>query len=121
VALARALLPPEVLLGLSVETEADVSRANGQNVDYLGVSPIYPTPTKCDTAPPWGLDGLRRVRALTQLPLVGIGGIQRHNAQAVLQAGADGLAVVSALCSADDPCAAAQDLLAFHRPLSPGF
>lgn len=108
VALARQLLPPEVFIGLSVENLSDVARAAGQPIDYLGVSPIFATPTKTDTATPWGLAGLRQVRAMTHLPLVAIGGIHLANAAEVLQAGADGLAVVSAICSAQDPGAAAQ-------------
>jgi thiamine-phosphate pyrophosphorylase len=105
---ARQMLPPQVFIGLSVENQDDVLRASTQPVDYLGVSPIYATPTKTDTATPWGLAGLRQVRALTDRPLVAIGGIHLGNAHEVLQAGADGLAVVSALCSADDPLAVAQ-------------
>lgn len=111
VTLARHLLPPDVFIGLSVENCADVLRAASQPVDYLGVSPIFATPTKTDTAAPWGLDGLRLVRSMTQLPLVAIGGIHVGNAGDVLAAGADGLAVVSALCSADDPCATARSFL----------
>lgn len=116
VALARPLLPTQVFIGLSVETEADVLHAADQAVDYLGVSPIFATPTKTDTLAPWGLAGLRRVRAMTDLPLVAIGGIHLTNAPEVLAAGADGLAVVSALCCADDPFAAAQ---AFQHCLRP--
>jgi thiamine-phosphate pyrophosphorylase len=108
VTIARQMLPPEVFIGLSVENLGDVARAAGQAVDYLGVSPVFATPTKTDTAPPWGLAGLRQVRALTTLPLVAIGGIHLSNAAEVLRAGADGLAVVSAICSADDPALAAQ-------------
>jgi thiamine-phosphate pyrophosphorylase len=108
VALARRLLPTEVFLGLSVESVQDVQRAAQQPVDYLGVSPVFATPTKTDTARPWGLDGLRQVRAMTHLPLVAIGGIGLGNAAEVLAAGADGLALVSALCAADDPAAAAR-------------
>ena len=115
VALARRQLSPDVFIGLSVENLADVQRAASQPVDYLGVSPIYPTPTKTDTAAPWGLTGLRQVRAMTGLPLVAIGGIHLGNASAVLQAGADGLAVVSALCAADDPEAAAQAFRALFK------
>lgn len=118
VAVARRLLPPQVFIGLSVETMDDVANAAMQPVDYLGVSPIYPTPTKTDTAPPWGLDGLRQVRAATALPLVAIGGIQLAQVREVLQAGADGLAVVSAICSADDPEAAARLLFAQLRNLN---
>jgi thiamine-phosphate pyrophosphorylase len=114
--LARQMLPPEVFIGLSVENLNDVTRAAGQPVDYLGVSPIYATPTKTDTAAPWGLAGLRQVRAMTALPLVAIGGVHLSNAAEVLLAGADGLAVVSAICSAQDPSAAAQSFGRLFQP-----
>ena len=104
---ARRLLPPEMFIGWSVESMDDVVRSDTLPVDYLGVSPVYATPTKTDTQTPWGLDGLKQVRSATALPLVAIGGIHQDNALAVLSAGADGLAVVSALCAAPDPCAAA--------------
>lgn len=110
VAQARQLLPPEVFIGWSVETMDDVVRSASLPVDYLGVSPIHATSTKTDTQSQWGLDGLRQVRAATTLPLVAIGGIQAHNARDILRAGADGLAVVSALCVAVNPCAAALEL-----------
>ncbi|MFZ2121791.1 MAG: thiamine phosphate synthase [Rhodoferax sp.] len=118
VALARQRLPPGVFIGLSVENLGDVARAAGQAVDYLGISPVYATPTKTDTATPWGLAGVRQVRAMTGLPLVAIGGIHPGNATELLQAGADGLAVVSAICSAANPQAAAaafQDILRAHQ------
>ena len=115
VALARQLLPPEVFIGLSVESLGDVSRAAGQPVDYLGISPVFATPTKTDTAAPWGLAGVSQVCALTGLPLVAIGGIHQGNAAQVLQAGADGLAVVSAICSAPDPGLAAQSFTEIFR------
>lgn len=107
---ARQLLPPDVFIGWSVETLEDVARSAELPVDYLGVSPIFATPTKTDTLPPWGLEGLRQVRRVTALPLVAIGGIHVGNAREVLLAGADGLAVVSALCAAQDPCVAAVKL-----------
>lgn len=110
VADARRLLPPEVFIGWSVETLDDVARAASLPVDYLGASPVFATPTKTDTAAPWGLDGLRRLREHTPLPVVAIGGIHAGNAAQVLQAGADGLAVVSAICAAADPQAAAHEL-----------
>ena len=105
---ARKLLPPEVFIGWSVETIEDVAHSATLPLDYLGVSPVFATPTKTDTATPWGLEGLQRIRAQSALPLVAIGGIQLHNATQVLQAGAHSLAVVSAICSADDPRAASQ-------------
>ncbi len=107
---ARRLLPPEVFIGWSVETPQDVQRAQGLPVDYLGVSPVFATPTKTDTARPWGLEGLRTARAATRLPLVAIGGIHAGNAREVLAHGADGLAVVSAICSASSPRDAAAQL-----------
>ncbi|RFO97788.1 thiamine phosphate synthase [Rhodoferax lacus] len=107
---ARALLPPEVFIGWSVETLEQVAHSVALPLDYLGVSPVYATPTKTDTATPWGLDGLKEVRAATALPLVAIGGIHAGNAAEVLAAGADSLAVVSAVCSAADPRASAQEL-----------
>ena len=118
VAVARQLLPPEVFIGWSVETPEDVAHSAALPLDYLGVSPVFATRTKADAAAPWGLDGLRQVRAMTALPLVAIGGIHSHNAAAVLQAGADGLAMVSAICSAPDPCTASQT---FKRQLDDHF
>jgi thiamine-phosphate pyrophosphorylase len=110
IAEARRLLPPEVFIGWSVETLDDVRRSDQLPVDYLGVSPIFTTPTKTDTSTPWGLEGLQSVRRATALPLVAIGGIHAGNARDVLRAGADGLAVVSAVCAATDPRAAAQTM-----------
>ncbi len=108
VEVARRLLPPHVFIGWSVETLDDVARSAQLPVDYLGVSPVFATPTKTDTQSPWGLSGLRQVRAMTNRPLVAIGGITTANAPDVLAAGADGLAAVSALCAAHDPCLAAR-------------
>ena len=107
---ARKLLPADVFIGWSVETIDEVTRSATLPVDYLGVSPVFATPTKTDTATPWGLEGLQRIRAATDLPLVAIGGIHLGNATQVMQAGAHSLAVVSAICSADDPRAASQQL-----------
>ncbi|NHZ46868.1 thiamine phosphate synthase [Nitratidesulfovibrio liaohensis] len=106
----RALLGHTALVGLSVETMEQVREAEALDVDYLGVSPVFATSTKTDTAPPWGLDGLARLRVATECTLVAIGGIGAANAEQVLRAGADGLAVVSALCAADDPQRAAEEL-----------
>ncbi|MDD4242190.1 MAG: thiamine phosphate synthase [Smithellaceae bacterium] len=107
---ARRLLGPKAIIGLSVETWADVEAAQKLDVDYLGVSPVFATPTKTDTREPWGLDGLRQIQAASRHPLVAIGGINAANARAVAEAGAPCLAVVSAICSADDPAAAAATL-----------
>ncbi len=110
--LARKLLGPKEIIGLSVETMAQVLAAEQYDVDYLGVSPIYPTATKTDTVGSWGLEGLARVREVSRHRLVAIGGLNAGNAGSVIRAGADAVAVVSAICSAPDPQQAAE---ALHR------
>lgn len=107
---ARALLGPDAVIGLSVETMADVERAEADDVDYLGVSPIFDTPTKRDTKGSWGLEGLAQARARSRHALVAIGGLNHRNAAAAMRAGADGVAVVSAICAAPDPRRAAGEL-----------
>ncbi len=109
-AVARRILGPKALIGLSVETWKDVERAEDLDVDYLGVSPVFATPTKTDTKEPWGLEGLARIRAYTRHPLVAIGGLNAGNAAAAARAGADAVAVVSAVCAAADPREASRDL-----------
>lgn len=106
---------PQGFIGLSIENAGQLRAAESQAIDYYGASPVFATPTKTDTAPALGLPGLAALRALTSRPLVAIGGITAANAAAVRAAGADGLAVVSALCAAADPEAAAQALLRSAR------
>ena len=109
---ARRLLGPDAVIGLSVETWEDVTAAQDLDVNYLGVSPIFATPTKTDTKTPWGLDGLADIRAYSRHPLVAIGGLHAANAPDIITAGADAVAVVSAICSANAPYAAARELAA---------
>lgn len=110
-AMARAILGDTLLIGISAESVADAVAAEKGGADYLGVSPVFATPTKSDTAPALGLEGLRAIRRAVRIPLVGIGGLNRGNAGAVIEAGADGVAVVSAIVAATDPAQAARDLL----------
>jgi len=107
---ARKILGPAALIGLSVETERQAEEAESLEIDYLGVSAVFTTPIKTDTAMIWGLEGLRRLRGRSRHPLVAIGGINAANVAEVIEAGADGIAVVSAILGADDPEAAARDL-----------
>lgn len=107
---ARRLVGPGMLIGISAECLDDAVRAEDQGADYIGVSPVFSTPTKTDTAPALGLDGVAAIRAAVSIPLVGIGGIHRENAAAVITAGCHGLAVVSAIVSAPDPQQAASEL-----------
>ncbi|MEM7131215.1 MAG: thiamine phosphate synthase [Chloroflexota bacterium] len=109
--LARQLMGPDAIIGLSVEKMAEVTQAEAYDVDYLGVSPIYETPTKIDTKGSWGTDGLAAVRAASRHPLVAIGGLNASNIPQVVDAGADSVAVVSAICTAPDPQQAVQELI----------
>jgi thiamine-phosphate pyrophosphorylase len=108
--MAKGILGDSMLIGISAESFEDAIAAEKGGADYLGVSPIYATPTKTDTAPPLGLAGLRQIRKAVRLPLVGIGGLNRENSADVIRNGADGVAVVSAIVAADDPEAAARML-----------
>ncbi len=80
------------------------------DVDYLGVGPVFPTATKIDAAPPLGVEALAGVRAISRHAIVAIGGIGVENARQVIHSGADGVAVVSAICAADDPERTAREL-----------
>lgn len=107
---ARRLTGPDMLIGISAECVEDALRAEAEGADYVGISPVFATPTKTDTAPALGLEGVAAIRAAVSLPLVGIGGIGPDNAAEVIRAGCDGIAVVSAIVSAPDPKEAASRL-----------
>lgn len=97
---ARTLLGPNAIIGYSTHNIEQAIAATKLPIDYLAIGPIFATTTKSDTAPVLGLDGLRTVRqAIGDFPLVAIGGITRDNAREVIQAGADSVAVISALLS----------------------
>ena len=97
---ARRLLGPEAVIGYSTHNIEQAIAATKLPIDYLAVGPIFATTSKSDTAPVLGLDGLRAVRqAAGTFPLVAIGGISHANAREVIQAGADSVAVISALLS----------------------
>ena len=107
---ARRLLGPEKIIGLSVENFEDLEAANKLDVDYIGISPVYGTPTKTDTAEPFGLEGLRKAVEMSVHPSVAIGGMNVATVGEVIAAGTDGVAVVSAICSAESPRDAAAEL-----------
>ena len=108
--MARKIAGSSMLIGISAESVQDAIEAENGGADYLGVSPIYATPTKTDTAPPLGIQGLREIKNRVKIPLVGIGGLNNSNAAEVIRNGADGVAVVSAIVAADDPETAAMNL-----------
>ncbi len=103
---ARRMIGPDMILGLSVETEALASSIDAGIVDYAGIGPVFATPTKPDHKQPIGFDGLTRIVRLCPVPSVAIGGLKAEHAASVYSAGADGLAVVSAICGQPDPQAA---------------
>lgn len=109
-AMARAILGPDRIIGLSVENMDDIREANCTDADYIGISPVFSTATKTDTAAPFGLDGLAKAVRLSVHPTVGIGGMNRDTAASVISAGCDGIAVVSAIASALSPSDAAAEL-----------
>ncbi len=109
-ALARRLVGPGRLVGVSVENIDQARQAQAEGADYVGASPIFATPTKPDAPPPMGIEGLRALARLCQIPVVAIGGINTDNAAEVLQAGAAGIAVVSAIVSARNVEQAAREL-----------
>ena len=108
--LARQLIGPERILGVTAGTEEEARRAQQDGADYLGCTAVFPTSTKPDHREPLGLDGLERLARAVSIPVVAIGGIHAGNAADVLARGAAGIAVVSAVMAADDPEAATRQL-----------
>jgi thiamine-phosphate pyrophosphorylase len=106
VALARAVMGPDRLIGLSTHTAEQITLAIADQPDYVGFGPIFPTASKADHEPAVGVEGLQRVRVLTNLPMFAIGGISLEHAESLMRAGADGIAVMSAIWSAPDISAA---------------
>ena len=107
---ARRLMGPNAIIGLSVEKWDDVVEAEALNVNYLGVSPVFETPTKTDTKGSWGFAGLARIKAYSRHKLVAIGGMNASNAEEAVMAGADCIAVVSAICAASDPLLVSREI-----------
>ena len=93
----RKIIGPERCLGVSTHNPEQVAEANQTSADYIAIGPVFATASKCNPDPVVGLDGVRRARALTRKPLVAIGGITRQNCRAVIEAGADSVAVISDL------------------------
>lgn len=104
---ARRLIGPHGIVGVSIESPDRTPPASAAGADYVAVSPVFGISTPTNPHTPFGLDGIAAVRARTELPLVGIGGVNAETARAVVEAGADGVAVVSAILAAPDPVDAA--------------
>jgi thiamine-phosphate diphosphorylase len=115
---ARQILRPGMILGVSTHDSEQARRAVADGADYVAVGSIYPTSSKAGFQLV-GPELIRRVRPEVPVPLVGIGGITADNAGAVLAAGADAVAVISALCAAPDPRAATEIFLERLVPPTP--
>ncbi|WP_172581294.1 thiamine phosphate synthase [Vibrio harveyi] len=109
--IARELIGPNKILGLSIENEEQLAEADSLPIDYIGLSAIFATPTKTNTKKHWGIDGLKMALETTSLPIVAIGGINESNIPQLSATGVHGLALVSAICHADDPKTASEYLL----------
>lgn len=118
VAQAHAMLPSGLMVGLSIESDAQLAAAldsPGRAPDVIGVSPVWSTPTKTDTAAPLGPAGADRIARAARaggVASVGIGGVNAGNVEALARTALDGVCVISAIMAAADPRAAAADLLA---------
>ncbi|MEA3641061.1 MAG: thiamine phosphate synthase [Lamprobacter sp.] len=110
VAEARAALGAEAILGLSVQRRDQLKTPELSLVDYLGVGPVFATATKPDHSSPLGFDGLAAICAESPLPVVAIGGLSAEHAASIWSAGAVGMAVVSAICTAADPELATREI-----------
>ncbi|HSQ51022.1 MAG TPA: thiamine phosphate synthase [Nitrospiraceae bacterium] len=110
--LARKVMGPEKLIGISTHNPDQVREATAGQPDYLGFGPIFTPGSKQDHDPVVGLEGLRAMRALTSLPVFAIGGIHVDQVREVLRAGANGVAVISAILKAQDISQAVKSFLA---------
>ena len=111
VAVARAVLGPDRFIGVSTHDADEARAALDAGADYLGVGPVYDTTSKVGALPARGFELVRAVRALTDRPLVAIGGIDATSARAVRDAGADAIAMIGALARAADPAAAVRAVI----------
>ena len=118
--LARKVMGPDKLIGISTHNPDQVREATIGKPDYLGFGPIFTPGSKQDHDPVVGLEGLRAMRSLTSLPIFAIGGIQIDQVREVMRAGADGVAVISAILKAPDISHAVKSFLAqMPGPASP--
>jgi len=111
---ARKIMGNGAVIGISVKTVDEAVCAEEDGADYLAVNGVFPTATKEDLGYCVGLEGVKRIRQSTRLPVIGIGGITLHNCRSVIEAGAHGIAVVTAITMSDnipDTCRSFLDLM----------
>lgn len=100
----------QLKIGWSLEYKNQLESPQMNATHHLGLSPIFKTATKTNTVTTWGFEGIKEIKGLTDKPLIAIGGMNPSNARQAFEAGADSVAVVSAICSSTDPRKAAEDL-----------
>ena len=115
VAAVRALIGPDRLIGLSITDAEQISRPDAAAADYLGIGPLHPQKTKPDASAPLGLGGFARLRRMSAKPVLAIGGVKAEDVPMLVEEGATGVAVVSAIMGAEDPEAAARDFVRAWR------
>jgi thiamine-phosphate pyrophosphorylase len=117
---ARRSLPPGSIIGFSPENTAEARAALAAGADYLGVGPVFGSPTKGDAGEPVGLEAISEYSRALSAPVVGVGGVTAATAASVIEAGASGVAVVSAVTRAEDMRAATVELLRKLGGAAPG-
>jgi thiamine-phosphate pyrophosphorylase len=108
--IVRKILGKDKIIGLSVETIEQAREANNLDVDYIGLSPVFSTDSKKDINTPLELEGIKEIASFTKHPTVAIGGINKANTADIIKNGANGIAVISAIVSQEDPRKAAEEL-----------
>ncbi len=119
-AVARKMLGPEKIIGITVHNLAEALEAQALGADYMGVSPIYQTATKSDAGKPAGIALIEEIRARVRIPLIAIGGINLANAPEVVKAGADGLCAISAVVAKDNVSEAIKKFQELFRAFGKG-
>ena len=113
--LVRRLVGPKGIVGVSASTSEEAIKAERDGADYIGASPVFSTGTKTDAPRPTGLEGLRAMADAVNIPIVAIGGISVGNIDGVISAGADAVAVISAVVCAPDMVKASKELISKIR------
>lgn len=109
--LARPLLRPGMILGISTHSVEEARAAQAAGADYIGFGPVFPTGTKIGTRPVVGLKGIRNVRKAVRVPVLAIGGITVERAPEIIKAGAHGAAVISAIVGSGEIAGACRQFL----------
>lgn len=108
--LARRLLGEEKIIGGSAGNIEEAMKCDNEGADYIGFGPVYPTMSKDDAGPAKGIELMKELKKRIRCPVIAIGGVNTLNLREIIDAGAYGIAVISAVCCAEDPAEAAKEL-----------